>query len=43
MFFLITGGNKEKKLDYEQMSHCKQCDKYGYVSVYKTYSHLSSW
>lgn len=41
MFFLITGGQKEKKLDYEQMSLCKECGKYGYVSVYKTYSHLS--
>ena len=41
MFFLITGGNTEKKLDFEQMSLCSQCGKYGYVSVYKTYSHLS--
>ena len=23
------------------MSLCKECSKYGYVSVYKTYSHLS--
>lgn len=41
MFFLITGGNKEKKLEFEQMSLCNECGKYGYISVYKTYSHLS--
>ena len=41
MFLVITSGQKEKKLEFDQMILCKNCDRYGRLEVYKIYSHLS--
>ena len=41
MFFIITSGDKEKKLEFDQVRICPQCGKYGHMSIYMIYSHLS--
>ena len=41
MFFIITSGQKEQKLDFEQIRLCKNCDRYGNMHVYMIYSYLS--
>lgn len=41
MFFIITSGQKDKKLEFDQMILCKNCDRYGRLEIYKVYSYLS--
>ena len=41
MFFVVTSGQKEKKLQFNQMIMCKNCDRYGHIEIYKIYSYLS--
>lgn len=41
MFFIMGGGQGQKKLDFDQLVVCPGCGKYGHLEVYMVYSYLS--
>ncbi len=41
MFFIMTGGQKDKKLEFDQVVVCPNCGKYGHLNVYMVYSYFS--
>ena len=41
MFFIMTSGQKDKKLEFDQVVVCPNCGKYGHLNVYMVYSYFS--
>jgi hypothetical protein len=41
MFFIMGISSKEKKLDFNQMTVCSCCGKYGHIEVFMTYMYFS--
>ena len=41
MFFIMGGGQGSKQLEYNQLTMCKNCQKYGQINVFTTYSYVS--
>lgn len=41
MFFLMGAGNKSRELEFDQLTICKSCGKYGHIKVIETYSYVS--
>ena len=40
MFFIMGISQKQKKLEFNQMSLCTCCDRYGQIEIMMTYSYL---
>ena len=41
MFFIMGGGQDTRQLEYNQLVMCKNCQKYGQINIYMTYSYVS--